>query len=353
MNNSHCQDTHAESFLTKSLYRAAASLWGIIVEKKVEVLQVGAAISEPRATKLSTQKSARIGLLLAIISSITFSGKAIVVKLGLRYGVDVVTLLMLRMLFALPFFVVMAWWSSRGRPSLTVRDWFGVIGLGFTGFYLASTLDFLGLVYITASLERLLLSLQPTLVLIFAWLVFGRRILFGHVLGILISYAGILVVFGQEAFDAHNHMAIWGTLLVFLSTVSYATYLLSSENFIKRLGALRLVGLSTSVACILSIAQYLVLQPIHHALDIPTQVIWLSLINAIVCTVVPVLTVMLAIARIGSAATSQIGMIGPILTIQLGVMILGEPFTFLIAIGAVLVITGIFLFTRANAAQQK
>ena len=104
------------------------------------------------------------GLVLAIFGSIAFSGKAIIVKLAYRYGVDAVTLIMYRMLFALPIFAVMAWWASRGKEALTRKDWLGVLGLGFTGYYLASYLDFAGLAYISAALERLILYLNPTLV---------------------------------------------------------------------------------------------------------------------------------------------------------------------------------------------
>ena len=113
---------------------------------------------------------------MAALGAICFSGKAIIVKLAYRYGVDAVTLIMLRMLFALPLFVAMAWWAGRGKPPLTRRDWLGVLGLGFSGYYLASFLDFAGLAYITASLERLILYLNPTLVLLFGWIVYRRRI---------------------------------------------------------------------------------------------------------------------------------------------------------------------------------
>jgi drug/metabolite transporter (DMT)-like permease len=287
---------------------------------------------------------------LAVLGSLTFSGKAIIVKLGYRYGVDAVTLLMLRMLFALPLFMVMAWWAGRGRPALTQRDWLGVLGLGFSGFYLASALDFAGLVYITASLERLILCLQPTLVLLLGWLVFRRRILRGQILGIAVSYAGVLLVFGQEALAGQNREAAWGTLLVLLSTASYAIYLLGSGAFVRRLGAPRLVGLATSVACVLSIVQYLLLRPAQDMLAAAPQVMWLSLLNATLCTAVPVLAVMMAIERIGPAMASQVGMIGPIFTILLGVVILGEPFTASIAAGAALVVAGILLFTRAGRA---
>jgi drug/metabolite transporter (DMT)-like permease len=288
------------------------------------------------------------GLLLAVLGSITFSGKAILIKLGYQYGASAVTLLMLRMLFALPLFIAMAWWAGRGRPPLTKRDWIDVVGLGFTGFYLASTLDFAGLRYITASLERLILCVQPTLVLLFGWLVFRRRVQRRHLLGIAVSYAGVLVVFGQEAMAGEHRSVAVGTLLVFLSTVSYAIYLLWSEGVVKRLGAVRLVGLATSVACVFSIAQYFVLQPATEALKVAPQVIWLSMLNAVVCTAVPVLAAMMAVERIGAATAAQIGMMGPIFVILLGVIILDEPFTAWVAAGAVLVIAGILVFIRAG-----
>ena len=123
---------------------------------------------------LAARKKVLLGLTLAAAGSIAFSGKAIIVKLAYRHGVDAVTLLMYRMLFALPMFLAMAWWASRGQPALSRRDWLGVLGLGFSGYYLASFLDFWGLQYISASLERLILYLNPTLVLMLGWAVYGR-----------------------------------------------------------------------------------------------------------------------------------------------------------------------------------
>ena len=288
------------------------------------------------------------GLVLATLGAIAFSGKAIIVKLAYRYQVDAVTLIMLRMLFALPLFAVMAWWAGRGKPPLTRRDWLGVLGLGVSGYYLASFLDFAGLAYITASLERLILYLNPTLVLFFGWVAYRRRITRGQLLGMAISYAGVMLVFGHEAAIGASWQAAWGTLLVFLSAVSYAIYLVASGEFVKRLGSLRLVGLATSVACVLCIAQFLLLRPVDVALGVAPQVIWLSVLNATLCTAVPVLMVMMAIERIGPAMAAQTGMVGPMSTILMGVVILGEPFTAWIAAGTLLVIAGIFVFTRAG-----
>lgn len=285
------------------------------------------------------------GLLLAVLGAMAFSGKAIIVKLAYRYGVDAVTLIMYRMLFALPIFAAMAWWASRGQPALGGRDWLGVLGLGVTGYYLASFLDFLGLQYVTASLERLIVYLTPTLVLLLGWLLYRRPWTRVQLAGMAVSYAGVLLVFGQELRLEGANVPL-GALLVFLSTVSYAVYLVYSGQLVRRLGSLRLVGLATSVACILCVAQFVVLRPVASAFTVAPQVIWLSLLNAVLCTSVPVLLVMMAIERVGAAVTAQAGMVGPLSTILLGVWLLGEPFTAWLAAGTVLVIAGIFVFTR-------
>jgi drug/metabolite transporter (DMT)-like permease len=293
-------------------------------------------------------KSRATGILLATVGAIAFSGKAIIVKLAYRHGVDAVTLIMYRMLFALPIFALMAWWASRGQPPLTRKDWLGVLGLGFSGYYLASYLDFAGLSFISASLERLILYLNPTLVLALAWLLYRRRVRRSQVLGMLVSYAGILLVFGHEVRLAGADVAL-GALLVFLSAVSYAYYLIASGEQVLRLGSLRLVGLATSVASLLCIAQFALLRPWSAAL-VAAPVLWLSLLNATLCTALPVLLVMMAIERIGAGVVSQVGMVGPMATILMGVVILGEPFTAWVAAGSVLVIAGIFVFTRSAPA---
>ncbi len=284
-------------------------------------------------------------MLLATFGAIAFSGKAIIVKLAYRYGVDAVTLIMYRMLFALPIFAVMAWWASRGKAALTRKDWLGVLWLGFTGYYLASFLDFAGLAYISASLERLILYLNPTLVLLLGLVLYRRRISTPQIMGMAISYSGVVLVFGHEI-TLLGPEAAWGALLVFLSAVSYALYLVYSGEMVKRLGALRLVGLATTVACLCCILQFLLLRPLSAAAVAP-EVIWLSVLNATLCTAAPVLMVMMAIERIGASLAAQTGMVGPMSTILMGVLILGEPFTAWVAAGTVLVIAGIFVFSRA------
>ena len=285
------------------------------------------------------------GLLLAAAGAIAFSGKAIIVKLAYRHGVDAVTLIMLRMAFALPLFVALAAWAGRGRPPLAARDWRAVAGLGFSGYYLSSFLDFAGLAYISAGLERLILYLNPTLVLAYGALVLGQRVAPRRWIALAVSYAGVLIVFGQEA-RLNDDSVIVGAALVFASAVSYAVYLTYSGEFVRRIGAARLTGLATSVACLLCIAQYAVLRPVAGLGTIAPEVMWLSLLNATLCTFAPVLMVMLAIERVGASVTAQTGMIGPLATIGMGVVVLGEPFTMALAAGTAVVLAGIWLLAR-------
>jgi len=284
------------------------------------------------------------GLLLAAAGSIAFSGKAIIVKLAYRHGVDAVTLLMYRMLFALPLFLLMAWWAGRGKDPLTRRDWLGVIGLGFCGYYLSSFLDFWGLEFVSASLERLILYLNPTLVLVLGWVLFKKRITTRQAVAMAISYAGVLLVFGHEVTLAGANVAL-GALLVFTSAFTYALYMTYSGQLVQRLGALRLAGLATTVACFFCLLQFALLRPWEAAL-VPEPVLWLSVLNATACTALPVLLVMMAIERIGPGLTAQTGMIGPMSTISMGVLILDEPFNAWIVAGTGLVVSGVFWVTR-------
>jgi drug/metabolite transporter (DMT)-like permease len=285
------------------------------------------------------------GLVLAMLGAIAFSGKAIIVKLAYRYGVDAVTLIMYRMLFALPIFAVMAWWAGRGKPPLSGHDWLGVAGLGFGGYYLSSFLDFAGLQYITASLERLILYLSPTLVLLLSWVLYRKKVRSSQLIGMAISYCGVVLVFGHEL-RLDGGQAALGSALVFASAVTYAVYLVYSGHLVQRLGSLRLVGLATGVACLFCLLQFVLLRPLGSALQVAPQVIWLSVLNATLCTAVPVLLVMMAIERIGPALSAQTGMVGPMSTILMGVLILDEPFTAWIAAGTVLVIAGVFVVSR-------
>jgi drug/metabolite transporter (DMT)-like permease len=281
-----------------------------------------------------------VGLGFAVLGAVAFSAKAIVVKLAYRYNVDAITLLMYRMLFALPFFALMAWWAGRGQARLTAEQWRRVLWVGFSGYYLASFLDFAGLQFISASLERLILYLNPTVVLLLGWRLYGRRIQPQQALAMAISYTGVMVVFGHEL-----HFDGWVTLLggglVFASAISYAVYLLMSGELVKQVGSMRLVGLASLVASGFCLVQFALLRPMSAAWVAP-EVIQLSLFNAVFCTAVPVLLVMLGIERIGAALAAQVGMVGPMSTLIMGVFILDEPFNAWILVGTAFVLAGVY-----------
>jgi drug/metabolite transporter (DMT)-like permease len=295
---------------------------------------------------LTPQRPLLTGLLLAGAGAIAFSCKAIIVKLAYRYGVDAVTTIMYRMLFALPLFLMLSWWAGRGKSALSARDWRALCGLGFCGYYLASFLDFAGLQYISANLERLILYLNPTIVLLAGSLLFKTSVSRRQWLALCTSYAGVLLVFGHDV-QAGPDIAR-GTLLVFGSAVSYAIYLVYSGETVRRLGALRVTGVATSIACVFCIAQFFILKP-PAAMLVAPEVLWLSVANAVLCTFVPVLMTMMALERIGAGITAQIGMIGPMSTIILSVLVLGEPFNAWIGAGSALVLMGVWVLARRPA----
>ena len=286
------------------------------------------------------------GLALALAGAIAFSGKAVIVKLAYRHGVDAVTLIMLRMVFALPLFLALAWWAGRGKPALARRDLGVVAGLGFCGYYLASFLDFAGLQFISAGLERLILYLNPTLVLFMGALLYRRRVSAREMLALAVSYGGVLVVFAHEV-NLSGADTVLGAALVFGSAVSYAVYLVASGAEVRRLGALRLTGWATSIACVLCIAQFVLLRPLEAALVAPA-VLWLSVLNATLCTFAPVLMIMVAIERMGATLTAQAGMVGPLSTVLMGSVFLGEALNAWIVAGTALVLAGVWLLTRVR-----
>jgi drug/metabolite transporter (DMT)-like permease len=184
--------------------------------------------------------------------------------------------------------------------------------------------------------------------MLLGWLLYRKTWRPLQLAGVAISYAGVMLVFGHEV-KLQGEQTVLGALLILASALTYAVYLVYSGQMVKRLGSLRLVGLATSVACLCCLLQFVLLRPLGSALEVAPQVVWLSVLNATLCTAVPVLLVMMAIERIGPAITAQTGMIGPLSTILMGVLILGEPFTAWIAAGTVLVIAGIFVFSRGAA----
>jgi drug/metabolite transporter (DMT)-like permease len=284
------------------------------------------------------------GLAIAVGGAVLFSTKAIVAKLMYRYNVDAVTVIALRMLFSVPVFAGIAIWQMRNRPPLSVADRWRMVGLGLVGYYLSSTLDFLGLQFISVGLERLILFLTPTFVLLFTSVFLKRHISRLQWTALAVSYCGIVLVF---AHDLQNGMAtvVTGSLLVLGSAIAYAVYLLLSGELVQRIGATRLVSYAMCVASTACVAQFFVLRPASMLIQ-PTPIYWLSLVNGVFCTLLPVFMTMVAVQRIGAATASQAGMIGPVSTLFLGALVLGEPITAIQLGGTALVLSGIYMLSR-------
>lgn len=291
------------------------------------------------------------GIIFALVAAIGFSAKAIMVKLAYLDKVDAITLLALRMAFSLPFFLVVAVRANRNKHSqaLTARDKLAVLGLGLIGYYLASYLDFLGLQYISASLERLILFLYPTMVVLISALVFRERI--GRTAGfaLLISYAGIALVFVHDM-KATELDALTGSVLVFGSALAYAVYLVGAGHTIARIGASRFTAYVMTVACVACLVQFAVTHPVA-ALNLPPRVYALSIGMAVFSTVLPAFLLAAAMRRIGSMHTSMVGSIGPVSTIFLAYVFLGERMSPEQIAGSILVLIGVLMISLKKRAQ--
>lgn len=297
-----------------------------------------------RFANISRDKhSAWVGMVLALLAALFFSIKAIFVKLAYQYGVDAITLLTLRMAFALPVFVVVALMEQRKTSArkITLNQAAAMIALGLIGYYLASMLDFIGLQYVTASIERLVLFLFPTFTVLLSMLFLGRRISRVEIGALMLSYAGIALCVGQEvSLDGEN--SLLGVLLIFGSTLAYAIYLIGSGELIPRIGSRRFMAYAMIVSCLAVLLQFIISRDLAM-LHQPVAVYGYGLAIAVLSTVLPAFMLAAAIHRIGASHTSIIGGIGPVLTIILAVLILGETMTGLQIGGALLVVAGVLL----------
>lgn len=283
------------------------------------------------------------GLAIAIGGAVLFSTKAVVAKLLYRYHIDAVTLIAFRMLFSLPVFAGVALWKMRTEAPLSWPDRWRIVGLGLVGYYLSSYLDFLGLQYISVGLERLILFLTPTFVLAITAVVFKRRIAAIEWGALALSYCGIVLVFVHDLAGGAGSKVV-GALFVLASALTYAFYLLGSGEMVRRIGSLRLVAYAMCVSSVACIAQFFLLRPASLLVQ-PLPVYGLSLVNGLFCTIFPVFMTMAAVQRIGAATASQAGMIGPVSTLFLGALVLGEPVTAVQLLGTGLVLAGIYMLS--------
>lgn len=297
---------------------------------------------------LSLKQQTLLGAGFAVLAAIGFSTKAILVKLAYVESVDALTLLTLRMAFSAPIFLAIAVWSGRQshRAALTQKDWLAVLVLGLIGYYLSSLLDFTGLQYVSAGLERLILFLYPTMVVLLSLILFKQRIGRREIAALAACYAGIALVYLHDAHSGESNIAL-GATLVFASTLTYSLYLVGAGHFIARIGAIRFTAYAMTVACSATLLQFALTHQLSD-LDVSPRIYSLSIGMALFSTVLPVFMLSAAMRLIGSGRTAMIGSLGPVSTIFFAHWILGESLSVTKIAGSALVLAGVLLISRVK-----
>ncbi len=283
------------------------------------------------------------GIAFALAGTVSFAFRPVLVKLGYNaHPVSATTLLFLRMTLSLPFFLAMAWWFRNGGP-IARRDWFGIVGLGFLGYYLASLLDFIGLQYVSAGVGRLIMFLYPTLVVVLSAVFLRRNPTAKELAALAITYAGIaLVLSSQIAAAPESRLFVFGALLIFSSAMCYAVYLVTGSQLVKRVGSARFGAYTMIVSTLPAIAQFFVLES-PTALELPAQLWWIAVLLATACTALPVFLVAEALKRIGANHFALIGALGPVTTVLADFFLLGGALGVEQVLGGALVISGVLL----------
>ena len=288
------------------------------------------------------------GVLVGILGIVLFSSKAVMVKLMYNYRVDVISALVLRMLFSFPFYILIAYIYRNEKQEIThtKKDYLWVVFFGLVGYYLASLFDFIGLTYIKASLERIILFIYPTIVLLFNKMFFKQAISKKQKLAILITYLGIVITFGTEVSISGNN-AYLGGFFVLLSAITYASYLVGSGWLIPKFGVMRFTAYAMIVSCICVFIHFGMVSTVN-IFSFPWQVYVLGLLIAVFATVIPSFLVSYSIKLINSSNFAIVAGIGPISTIILAAIFLNEQITLVQFIGVVIVISGILLISKSK-----
>lgn len=290
------------------------------------------------------RRSLMTGYLLVATGSAMFSSKAIFIKLAYLERYDSLLILAWRMVFALPVFllvgaVALARRKAEGKPMPRRSAVLGAAGIGLIGYYLAMVLDFAGLLYVTAQLERLALFTYPIFLIFLGAAFFGMRLTASSLIAALITYLGLAVVFVSD-FSLGGPNVTLGTLLVLGAAVSFALYQLMAKRYIGEMGPTLFTSVALSAAAVTTLAHVFIMR---GALDtsMSTHYFMLAAGIGILATVLPSFFVNAGLARIGAASTAIISNVSPLLTIYFAVVLLGEEFTLPHAIGTALVVGGV------------
>ncbi|MDB2385051.1 DMT family transporter [Polaribacter sp.] len=292
-----------------------------------------------------------IGILIGILAVALFSSKAVMVKLAYQYNVDAITILLLRMLFAFPFYVIIAFKFRKQKENITKKDYAWLILFGLVGYYLASYFDFEGLSYIKASLERIILFLYPTIVLFLNRIFLKKPITKVQILAILLTYVGVVIAFVDEL-EFSGNAVYKGVFFIVLSAITYASYLVGSGWLIPKFGVMKFTANAMLVSCFSVFIHFTIVSDVA-LLGLPWQVYAYGGLIAIFATVIPSFLVSKSIKMISSSNFAIVAGIGPISTIILATVFLDEVLTFLQMVGALVVITGIVILSLKKEKSKK
>jgi drug/metabolite transporter (DMT)-like permease len=296
--------------------------------------------------KKGTNKITLAGFIITFLGSILFSTKAIIVKKAFaNTHTDALSLLTLRMIFSLPFYIGAAWLASRRAhyDKLTGKQWFQVLGLGIFGYYISSLFDFMGLQYISAGLERLILFLYPTFAVLINAFVFKQKVSRIQQWALLLTYCGIAIAYyGELKIDTANPHFLWGSLLIFMCSITYAIYIVGSGKLIPKVGVTKFTAYAMMAATAGIFIHFIIKN--DYTLINSGKSLWVyGILIAVVATVIPSFLISGGIKRIGSNNAVIISSIGPVSTIIQAHFILGEKIFTEQVIGTLLVITGVLL----------
>lgn len=293
---------------------------------------------------MTSRKQFWVGISVGVLGIALFSSKAIMVKLAYRYNVDAISILLLRMLFSFPFYVIIALiYKNKVTHKKSNKDWVWLVFFGFIGYYLASYFDFVGLNYIKASLERIILFIYPTIVLLLNKIFLKQKISRPQIMAIILTYVGIVVAFGDEV-SISGSTTFLGGFFIILSALTYASYLVGSGWLIPKFGVIPFTAYAMLVSCVCVFVHYTIIAT-TNLFGFPWQVYGFGFLIAIFATVIPSFLVSTSIKMISSSNFAIAAGMGPISTIILAVIFLEERLTILQLIGALIVISGILFLS--------
>ncbi|MCM5663358.1 DMT family transporter [Galbibacter mesophilus] len=300
---------------------------------------------------MKENKKLSIVIIVGILGVVLFSAKAVMVKMAYQYEVSSVNLLLFRMLFALPFYLTVLFFTKSKGVKPERKDFLWLVLFGFIGYYLASYFDFLGLQYIKASIERIILFIYPTIVVVLSRIFLKRPITRVQLLAILLTYLGVIVAFYDEM-ALEGTSFIIGAGLIFMSAVTYASYLTGSDWLIPKFGVVRFTSYAMIISCTSVVLHYVLFEK-TPLLGYHQNVYWLGLGMAVLSTVIPSYLVSYCIKEIGASNFAILGGLGPISTIALVSVFLDEKLTLLQLGGTLLVIFGIILISINKSTYKK